>query len=64
MKSENGNIGRVNANIGKITFDTLEKYNIYYDEIYFGKPYADFYIDDLGIYKSSGRGVKSLKSIK
>jgi capsule biosynthesis phosphatase len=49
MKSENGNIGKVNANIGKITFDTLEKYNIYYDEIYFGKPYADFYIDDLGI---------------
>jgi hypothetical protein len=27
----------------------LEKYEIPYDEIYFGKPYADFYIDDLGI---------------
>ena len=49
MKSEGGNIGKVNANIGHITFDTLEKYEIPYDEIYFGKPYADFYIDDLGI---------------
>ena len=35
--------------IGKITFDTLDKYDIPYDEIYFGKPYADYYIDDLAI---------------
>jgi len=33
-------------NIGKITFDTLEKFDIPYDEIYFGKPHADIYIDD------------------
>ena len=32
-------------NLGKITFETLEKYEIPYDEIYFGKPNADFYID-------------------
>jgi capsule biosynthesis phosphatase len=38
-----------NGNIGKITFDTLDKFNIPYDEIYFGKPYADFYIDDLAL---------------
>jgi hypothetical protein len=49
MKTYNGNIGNVMQNIGKITFDTLEKFNIPYDEIYFGKPYADFYIDDLAI---------------
>lgn len=48
MKSSGSNIGLVNKNVGKITFDTLEKFNIPYDEIYFGKPYADFYIDDLG----------------
>jgi hypothetical protein len=35
--------------ICKITCDTLEKYEIPYDEIYFGKPYADFYIDDLAV---------------
>lgn len=47
MKTHNGNLGKINKDIGKITFDTLDKYNIPYDEIYFGKPYADFYIDDL-----------------
>jgi capsule biosynthesis phosphatase len=49
MMTQNGNIGKVLANVGKITFETLEKLNIPYDEIYFGKPQADFYIDDLGI---------------
>ena len=49
MKTHNGNIGKINTDIGKITFETLEKFNIPYDEIYFGKPYADFYIDDLGL---------------
>ena len=49
MNSSNGNLGKVNASIGKITFDTLEKFSIPYDEIYFGKPYANVYIDDLAI---------------
>ena len=49
MKTHNGNTGKILADIGKITFDTLEKFSIPYDEIYFGKPYADFYIDDLAI---------------
>jgi capsule biosynthesis phosphatase len=47
MKTHNGNIGKINSDIGKITFETLDKFNIPYDEIYFGKPYADYYIDDL-----------------
>ena len=47
MKTHSGNIGKINVDIGKITFETLEKFDIPYDEIYFGKPYADFYIDDL-----------------
>tara|TARA_B110001450_G_scaffold50029_1_gene46649 strand:+ start:15935 stop:17839 length:1905 start_codon:yes stop_codon:yes gene_type:complete len=49
MKTHNGNIGKINSDIGKITFETLDKFNIPYDEIYFGKPYADFYIDDLAL---------------
>jgi hypothetical protein len=49
MKTHNGNIGSVISDIGKITFDTLDKFKIPYDEIYFGKPYAHFYIDDLAI---------------
>lgn len=49
MKTHNSNQGRVLADIGKITFDTLEKMEIPYDEIYFGKPEANVYIDDLAI---------------
>ena len=49
MKTSGSNIGKVNKEIGKITFDTLEKFDIPYDEIYFGKPFADYYIDDLAI---------------
>lgn len=49
MKTHNGNIGKINADIAKITFETLEKFDIPFDEIYFGKPQADFYIDDLAI---------------
>ncbi len=65
MKTHNGNTGKILADVGKITLDTLEKFDIPYDEIYFGKPYADTYIDDsavsayddlekeLGFYKSN-----------
>ncbi len=49
MKTHNGNVGKINADVGKITFDTLDKFDIPYDEIYFGKPYADIYIDDLAV---------------
>jgi len=49
MKTHFGNVGKAIADIGVITFNTLEKFNIVYDEIYFGKPYADVYIDDLGL---------------
>ena len=49
MKTHKGNTGKILADVGRITFDTLEKFSIPYDEIYFGKPHADVYIDDLGL---------------
>ncbi|MGM1050637.1 MAG: capsular biosynthesis protein [Bacillota bacterium] len=48
MRTCDGNVGRVIKNVGKITIDWLEKYNIPYDEIVFGKPDGDIYIDDKG----------------
>jgi len=48
MSSENGNIGRVNKSIGLLTFKQLDEWGFIYDEIYFGKPAADIYIDDKG----------------
>ena len=49
MKTHNGNIGKIISDIGKITLESLDKFNIPYDEIYFGKPFADYYIDDLSL---------------
>ncbi len=46
MKTCSGNVGMVIARQGKITLDWLEKHGIEYDEIHFGKPHADVYIDD------------------
>lgn len=46
MKTCGANVGLVTARVGKITLDWLEKHQIPYDEIYFGKPWAQVYIDD------------------
>lgn len=46
MKTHTSNVGKIIADIGLITLEWLKKYNIEYDEIYFGKPWADVYIDD------------------
>jgi len=49
MATCNSNMGVLIKKIAKITLDWLEKYDIEYDEIYFGKPNADIYIDDRAI---------------
>ena len=46
MRTHSGNTAKVIADIGKTTLDWLAKYDIPYDEIMFGKPWADIYIDD------------------
>lgn len=46
MKTCQGNPGLVLARQGKTLLDWLERHGIPYDEIHFGKPHADVYIDD------------------
>ena len=46
MATCDGNLGKVMKNVGKITLDWLERYGFEYDEIHFGKPNAEVYIDD------------------
>ena len=46
MKTCGGNVGRVLARQGAVTFAWLERHGVPYDEIHFGKPWADVYIDD------------------
>ena len=55
MHTCNGDVNKVVARIGKITLDWLHRYEIPYDEIHFGKPNADVYIDDRALkFKSWG----------
>ena len=49
MKTHGGNVGKLLKDIGKITIDSLDEFGIPYDELYFGKPYADYYVDDKAI---------------
>jgi len=49
MKTFKGNIGAVVTSIGKVTLDQLDNFKIPHDEVHFGKPYADLYIDDLAV---------------
>ena len=49
MRTCENNLGRVIANQGKIVIEWLEKYCIPYDELLFGKPHVDVFIDDKGM---------------
>lgn len=49
MRTHGSNVGAIIADIGEITINTLKEFDIPYDELFFGKPYAHFYIDDLMI---------------
>jgi capsule biosynthesis phosphatase len=46
MKTCDGNVGKVVARQGLVTLQWLDDHGIEYDEIHFGKPHADVYIDD------------------
>ena len=46
MKTHCRNIAAVIADIEKLIVDALEKFKIPYDNLIFGKPRAEFYIDD------------------
>ena len=49
MKTHQGNVADVVDDIGELTKQQLENFGVPYDELIFGKPYADFYVDDLAI---------------
>ena len=52
MNSYQGSIGLINAHTAKIILDWLEKWEIPYDEIIYGKPWPGhngFYVDDRAV---------------
>jgi len=50
MKTCDANIGKVMARIGDITLAWLRRNKVPFDEIYFGKPWGDLYIDDQALH--------------
>ena len=46
MKTCGGNVGQVVARQGAVTLNWLARHGIECDEIHFGKPQADVYLDD------------------
>ena len=52
MRTHGGNLGLINVDTSRMTMDWLDKWDIPYDEIIFGKPWpgkGGFYIDDRAI---------------
>lgn len=52
MNSYGGNIGLINANTAKVLLQWLDKWDIPYDEIVYGKPWPGkrgFYVDDRAV---------------
>ena len=58
MATCDSNIGKVMKNIGGLTLNWLEEHGVKYDEIYFGKPNAEIYIDDRAIRFCSWKLIK------
>ena len=55
MNSFKNNIGKINAMTAKILLNWLDKFNIPFDEIHYGKPWCGkhgFYVDDKAIRPS------------
>ena len=48
MGTHNNNLGKVIAAQASLVTQWLEKYGIPYDELIFGKPNVDYFIDDKG----------------
>jgi capsule biosynthesis phosphatase len=57
MATCESNLGKVIKNIGLITLEWLQKHQIEYDEIYFGKPNAHVYIDDRALRFETWDGI-------
>ncbi|MBI3429115.1 MAG: capsular biosynthesis protein [Actinobacteria bacterium] len=63
MKTTESNVGAVLARQGMVTLKWLQDHGIEYDEIYFGKPWADLYIDDNALrFTSWNEVVEGLKN--
>lgn len=65
MRTCDGNVAEVIKKIEPVTSEWLKKWAVPFDEIHYGKPYGDVYIDDLAITFSSTKQLeKKIEGIK
>ena len=58
MRTHHGNIKKVKKDIQKLTIEQLKLFKINYNELIFGKPYANYYIDDLSVNPNENLNTK------
>lgn len=46
MLTHKGDLDKIHADVGQVTRDWLDTWQVPFDELVFGKPYGDIYIDD------------------
>jgi dTDP-glucose pyrophosphorylase len=56
MKTHNGDVGKVIKDIGVLTRKQISRLGIKHHRIEFGKPYADYYIDDKAVFAGEDLG--------
>ena len=49
MLTHKGNLTAIELDVGNVTRQWLTEHAVPYDELIFGTPYADFYIDDKAV---------------
>lgn len=59
MKTCEGNVGQAVARQGAVTLEWLKRHQIEFDEIHFGKPHAQVYIDDNALRFESWESIAS-----
>ena len=58
MKTLDSNMGKITAQQTPILINWLNTHKIPYDEIWFGKPLADYYIDDKAVKFTDWKNVE------
>ena len=63
MSTCNSNIGEVIKEVGMLTLEQLDLWDFEYDEIHFGKPSADLYVDDKAFHVSCMANIKNVLNV-
>jgi len=64
MGTCDNNLGRVIARQAGLVTEWLEKHDIPYDELLFGKPNVDYFIDDKGLTFTNWNNIESILNKK